>query len=379
MIENVPQENFPVPKSHFLELVELCLNFQSFSFSDEEFSQIHGLAMGSPLSPVAACLYMEMMEEEHFFRIMGNDVVWYRYIDDVLVVAPDDLDLDRKLKELNEVERRIQFTIEKEHEDSLPFLDILIIKKPDGVKYRVYRKNTNKEDYIHYFSAHSKRIKSGVVIGFFLRAMRVCSQEYLQEECEHIMGSFQNLKYPKAFILDCRNKAKRIKETSNKKKEKPKEQVIIVPRSEHTGTIGSYVKRSGIRLIEQSGQKIGQVMVTKKPQARNDDSLVYQIPCKGCYMPYYGETSRGLKKRITEHKRDIRVHNNNSSLVKHLEVCNSFPDWDNAKTLKSGLSKLDRKMLESSLIEAFACTNSKAGDIKLAKSVAFALVEEYIG
>ena len=89
--------------------------------------------------------------------------------------------------------------------------------------------------------------------------------------------------------------------------------------------------------------------------------------------------SRGLKKRITEHKRDLRCHNTNSSLVKHLDVCPHLPDWDHARALKSGLSKLDRKLLESCLIEAFACTNSKAGDIKLAKSMAFALVEEYIG
>ena len=31
-IENVPQENFQVPKTHFLKLVELCLDFQVFSF-----------------------------------------------------------------------------------------------------------------------------------------------------------------------------------------------------------------------------------------------------------------------------------------------------------------------------------------------------------
>ena len=125
-IENVPQDNFPVPKTRFFKLVELCLDFQVFSFNGREFSQIHGLAMGSPLSPVAACLYMEMMEKDHFLNIMGPDVVWHRYIDDVLIVAPNNIDLDEKLARLNEVENRIQFTIEKEQEDSIPFLDIYI-------------------------------------------------------------------------------------------------------------------------------------------------------------------------------------------------------------------------------------------------------------
>ena len=115
-IQGAPPSSLPVPKTHFLKLVELCLDFQTFSFSDEEFSQIHGLAMGSPLSPVAACLYMEVMETDHFLNIMGEDVTWHRYIDDVLIVAPNNTDLDEKLSKLNEVEDKIQFTIEKEHQ-----------------------------------------------------------------------------------------------------------------------------------------------------------------------------------------------------------------------------------------------------------------------
>ena len=56
-----------------------------------------------------------------------------------------------------------------------------------------------------------------------------------------------------------------------------------------------------------------------------------------------------------------------------------LPDWEHAEILKDELSKIGRKTLESSLIEAFPCTNTKAGDVRLARSVALALVEEYLG
>ena len=58
---------------------------------------------------------MESMETEskHFLKIMGNDVVWLRSVDDVLIVAPIDTDLEGKLKDLNEVEKKNQFTVEK--------------------------------------------------------------------------------------------------------------------------------------------------------------------------------------------------------------------------------------------------------------------------
>ena len=49
--------------------------------------------MGSPLSPVAACLYMEMQESDHFEKVMGHDTTWMRYVDDVIVITPQDMDL----------------------------------------------------------------------------------------------------------------------------------------------------------------------------------------------------------------------------------------------------------------------------------------------
>ena len=64
------------------------MNFGGFVFDGEEFQQHSGLAMGSPLSPVAACLYMERLEQDHFKRIMGTETFWARYIDDVIIVAP---------------------------------------------------------------------------------------------------------------------------------------------------------------------------------------------------------------------------------------------------------------------------------------------------
>ena len=90
----------------------------------------------------------------------------------------------------NSVSDGIQFTVEREQEGKIPFLDTLIRKRGDRVRFSVYRKPTNKDDFIHYLSAHSERTKSGVVIGFFLRAIRICSREYLEEEFDCIEKSF---------------------------------------------------------------------------------------------------------------------------------------------------------------------------------------------
>ena len=115
----------------------------------------------------------------------------------------------RTQQRLNTVDANIQFTLEKEAGGGLPFLDTFIGREGQNLKYRVYRKPSCKEDYIHYYSGHNERYKRGVVIGFFLRAYRVCSPEYLQEEIEHIFKRFQQLKYPKGLLMTLKKKAQK--------------------------------------------------------------------------------------------------------------------------------------------------------------------------
>ena len=251
----MPSMPFPVPKSQFLKLVELSLDFQSFTYGDNEFAQVDGLAMTSPLSPVAACLYIEMLEKELFERIMGAETTWLRYVDDVFVLVPEGTDLKEKLNQLNAVEKRIQFTLETEENGTLAFLDVMIMKRGSSVKYEVFRKETNREDYIHYFSAHSDRVKSGVVIGFFLRAHRICSDEHLSSEIDHISKSFLKLKYPKSFIIRCLRKSKKIRKepVQKRKPDRSTQKMIVVPSSSKTFVIAKALKKAGVQLIEKTG------------------------------------------------------------------------------------------------------------------------------
>ena len=185
--------------------------------------------MGSPLSPVAACLYMECLEKDHYQGIMGRDVLWARYVDDVLVVVPRNMNLDEKLDQLNSVDSKIQFTLEKENRGTIAFLDTEIVRG-DQVRFKVYRKPTNKECYVHYYSGHSDRVKRGVVIGFFLRAYRICSKEFLEEEIEHIMSSFTKLKYPKGLLISFETKShKHKKEVYDKKAKKQRRTIFNDP------------------------------------------------------------------------------------------------------------------------------------------------------
>ena len=76
------------------------------------------------------------------------------------------MNLDEKLDRLNSVDSNFQFTLERESQGTIAFLDTEIVRKDKNVKFKVYRKPSNKESYVHFFSGHSERVKRGIVLGF---------------------------------------------------------------------------------------------------------------------------------------------------------------------------------------------------------------------
>lgn len=73
-----------------------------------------------------------------------------------------------------------------------------------------------------------------------------------------------------------------------------------------------------------------------------------------------------MKKRIDEHKRDVRNHKDTSSFVIHIEEQNHLPKWKDARILWSGKGKNRRKLIEAAVIECLPNINSKRGDYSLA-------------
>ncbi|XP_076059674.1 uncharacterized protein LOC143036311 [Oratosquilla oratoria] len=93
-LTNISEEEIPIKKKDYIELVSLCVNFGAFVFKEQEYVQHRGLAMGSPLSAVMASLYMETLEVDKFIRIIGRGSKWFRYVDDILVIIPEESNIN---------------------------------------------------------------------------------------------------------------------------------------------------------------------------------------------------------------------------------------------------------------------------------------------
>ena len=75
--------NIPAPLE---ELGELCLQSSYFQFQDSFYEQVDGTAMGSPLLPAAANLYMESLKEAAISSEVLQPNLWVRYVDDTFVI-----------------------------------------------------------------------------------------------------------------------------------------------------------------------------------------------------------------------------------------------------------------------------------------------------
>ena len=248
----------------------------------------------------------------------------------------------------------IQFTMEEEKDDQLPFLDTIIHKRHSSPAFSVYRKPTNKDDFIHFFSAHSRRTKEGVVIGFFLRALRVCSPEFLEAEINHVIKSFQRLRYPRGMLLGLRRKAEKIKNRPKRDNPQEKTQRIVIPHSNLTNHLEAL--GCNIKIATSAGRKIGDLVKQKRPNHPRPLSQVYSIPCAGCDKIYVGETNKGLHElRLGQHKNLVRLHNVKSALVVHVDTDQHLPNWSQASIIKQGMSLRERKITEAAYIK---CTNN---------------------
>ena len=110
--------------------------------------------MGSPVSAVKANMVMGDLEERSLTTLTNQPLFWKRFVDEASTTTKPD-STQTFLKHLNSIEPCITFTIERESEGKIAFLDSMVHHQEDGrLSINVYRKPTLTDRYLSFSSHH---------------------------------------------------------------------------------------------------------------------------------------------------------------------------------------------------------------------------------
>ncbi|KAJ4446434.1 hypothetical protein ANN_13130 [Periplaneta americana] len=155
-----------------------------------------------PPFPLISNIYMEYFEELALSTASHKPILWLRYVDDTFIIWPHSPQLfDGFLIHLNSLRPSIQFTMELEKDNCLPFLDVLVTRDQDKLATTVYRKSTHTGRYLHFQSNHPTHVKRGIISTLLNRANYICNKESdLQNEVQSLTNTFVTNGYPQEFI-----------------------------------------------------------------------------------------------------------------------------------------------------------------------------------
>ena len=123
------------------DIIEL-LGFLSaqnyFSFQNKFYEQIEGVAMGSPVRPIVANLFMENFKKKPL-HLLVTPRVWFRFVDDTWVIQKQ-AHKQAFLDHINSIDLAIKFTVEGNQDNgAIPFLDNLATPLADkSLSFKVY-------------------------------------------------------------------------------------------------------------------------------------------------------------------------------------------------------------------------------------------------
>ena len=119
-------------RNEFRTLLELAVQDSYFSFNNCLYKQIDGMAMGSPLGPLFANIFLSHYETQWLLDAPVKPVLYRRYVDDTLWLLPSDADVNILMNFMNARHPNMRFTYESESNESINFIGLTIKHKFDG-------------------------------------------------------------------------------------------------------------------------------------------------------------------------------------------------------------------------------------------------------
>ena len=198
--ETADDTPLPLPNDKIMDLLKLCLESTFFQYNGRHYKQLHGTAMGSPVSVVVAEIVVQHIEKRALATYDQTLHFWFRYVDDTITILQTD-DIDVFHGHHNRQNSDIQFTRELEDNGKIPFLDCLVSRDDTRLRTTVYRKPTHTDRLLDQSSYNPTSHRATTVRTLTRRAQIICdSTDSLRDENEHLRQIFHKNDYSDEFI-----------------------------------------------------------------------------------------------------------------------------------------------------------------------------------
>ena len=372
MFEGASETQLPVSKVAFVALMKLAVVGVEFVFGGNIYKQIDGVAMGSPLGPALANIFLGFYEEKLFNKIK-QPLYYKRYVDDTFVMFKDQADSKEFYEALNALHASLKFTAEEEVEGKLSFLDVLVEHENNRLITSIYRKKTFTGEYMKWSSFAPLQRKINLIKTLTWRALSICSPCNLDKELTTIKSILIKNGYPESVV------SVNINRIVTKYRQDQPHVAKLCPLYIRLPWIGekSLAFEQQIKKSVRScfyAADVRACFTTRTLMSFNvKDSVptllrskvVYQFKCL-CGERYVGRTEQRLMDRVTQHvptairNRNLGkilpdAENQQSAIAKHLcesKACREAYQEDWFSVLDAARSTFHLQTLEASYISS---------------------------
>jgi hypothetical protein len=337
------------------------------------YRQIDGMAMGNPLGPIFADIFLSFYEEKwlHECPIDFKPIFYRRYVDDTFVAFKHKDHVPKFHAYINDKHTCLRFTYEVESNGLLPFIGIMVSKRDDLYHTGIFHKPTNTDLFTNFNTFAPTTHKLAAVRSLCHRAINICSSyKEILKELDSLTKRFQRNHYPKSILHKLMSTMFNQQYSCNFDRTiaptvKPPKLIFC---TKFYGRISLFLSKQLKRLCHQFFKIPGKSIIFsyntfkmkslfKYKEALPDAlhaSVVYKFQCSSCNATYVGQTARHLHTRISEHlgvsSTTGQPIKTNSTIFDHIYRTGHRVDPNNFSILCTARNRLDLPILEQYLI-----------------------------
>jgi PHD/YefM family antitoxin component YafN of YafNO toxin-antitoxin module len=368
------EQHTPIEQKTFIKLITFCTKeCNIFQYNNQYYKQKFGLFMGNPLSGTLADLTLDTIIDKALKKTKQKkiDITFIKkYVDDLCLASKKE-DIDKVKDTFNSVNKDIQFTIEKEKSQSVPFLNMEVIRYGRKIKTNWYCKESSSNRILNFLSLHPYKTKYNVAKAFAKTMLDVSDKIFKNENLFKIRHILKKNNYPTNII------EKIIKETHFIKKKQATNtnneirievedtnNVVLIAGTKPIYKTIPYIprvseniknkilrtnKEAKISYRPQNKMQQHYSKMKDKPKTMERSKVIYKVDCE-CGKDYIGQTGRKLSTRIDEHKKYIEKKTPKSGLAAHALTDSHVFNFDTPTILATERVKKKRETKESLLI-----------------------------